>query len=61
MTEQSLRDKLSKVMAGRSAHAEAPPEQLPETELPQSRQDEANAEWKAFYAAVRAQMLKMRE
>ncbi|WP_042163651.1 hypothetical protein [Paenibacillus gorillae] len=61
MTEPSLRDKLSKVMAERSANAEPLPEPLPETELPLSRQDEANAEWKAFYAAVRAQMLKMRE
>ncbi|MUT65849.1 hypothetical protein [Paenibacillus sp. NEAU-GSW1] len=59
MSESNLRDKLAKVMAERRKTTDA--EQSPEAGLTEAAQEERNAEWIAFYEAVRSHALKMRE
>lgn len=63
MSEEMLRDKLSKVMAERRSGGIQPNVELPEASNLDVKSDngEANKEWKAFYEAIRDHVTKMRD
>ncbi|MFX3632589.1 MAG: hypothetical protein ACE3L7_31990 [Candidatus Pristimantibacillus sp.] len=63
MSEEMLRDRLSKVMAERRAGGIQPSIELPEASNTDVKpvSSEVNTEWKAFYEAIRVHVTKMRE